>query len=130
MNRRRTTGLDYPVHEPSESVIVQRKHLLRVIRGVGAGTRIRLGGTRLLAGRSEEADLFLDDPAASRQHFEIIPTTGGYVVRDLISTNGTRVGKVKILECRLANGDIISVGQLDIGYFEEIEIVTPDPGDA
>jgi len=108
-----------------ETIQVERKSVLRVLRGAGTGRTIRLGNSRMVAGRIEDADLLLDDPAASRRHFEVISLPTGYVVRDLDSTNGTSVNRVEIAECRLTNGDIITVGETDIGFFEETVISEP-----
>ena len=76
----------------------------------------------MVAGRSEDADLVIDDPSASRQHFEVISRFGSQVMRDLRSTNGTMVNGVKVVECRLTNGDIITVGSTEIGFFEQKKV--------
>lgn len=109
------------------TLVVRRRSLLRVVRGVGAGTEILLDNMAVRAGRADEADLILDDPAASRQHFEVCPYRGGYLVRDLGSTNGTEVNRVGVLECRLSNGDIITVGETDVAFFEKTEVQDPTP---
>jgi hypothetical protein len=108
-----------------ETIQVQRKSLLKVIRGAGVGRTVQLSASRMVAGRVEEADLLLDDPAASRTHFEVISLPSGYLLRDLESTNGTAVNRVEVSECRLSNGDIITVGETDIGFFEETIISEP-----
>lgn len=108
-----------------ETIQVQRKSLLKVIRGAGVGRIVQLSASRMVAGRVEEADLLLDDPAASRMHFEVISLPSGYLLRDLESTNGTAVNRVEVSECRLSNGDIITVGETDIGFFEETVISEP-----
>jgi len=109
-----------------ETIVVRRRSVLRVVRGVGAGLELRLADDPIRAGRSDDADLILDDPAASRNHFEVTPYRGGYVLHDLGSTNGTEVNRVSVLECRLSNGDIITVGETDVGYFEETQVQQPE----
>jgi diguanylate cyclase len=113
-----------------ETIQVVRRSVLRVVRGAGEGTIVPLGAESVLAGRSELALLVIDDPAASRRHFEVSSSHGSYVLRDLGSTNGTQVNRVTVLECRLANGDIITVGETDVAFVEETEIASrhPDPG--
>ena len=108
-----------------ETIQVQRKSVLKVLRGAGAGRTIQLGTSPVVAGRVEESDLILDDPAASRRHFEVVYLPSGYILRDLDSTNGTMVNRVDVTECRLSNGDIITVGETDIGFFEETVVSEP-----
>jgi hypothetical protein len=48
----------------------------------------------MVIGRDEDGDLqipIVDDPYVSRQHAEIVEVAGGWCIRDLGSTNGTRV---------------------------------------
>jgi pSer/pThr/pTyr-binding forkhead associated (FHA) protein len=106
---------------------VTRRSVLRVVRGAGEGTVLQLGEGPSLAGRSEVAELIIDDPAASRRHFEVAPSHGSYVLRDLGSTNGTQVNRVTVVECRLANGDIITVGETDVAFVEETAVASPNP---
>jgi pSer/pThr/pTyr-binding forkhead associated (FHA) protein len=61
-------------------------------------------------GRSRTCDLRLSDNDASRRHAEIIPVTGGFVVRDLDSTNGTFVNGERVHERQLRPGDRIEIG--------------------
>lgn len=109
------------------TLVVRRSSMLRVVRGAGAGTEVLLDTTSIRAGRADESDLIIDDPAASRNHFEVSPYRGGYVLRDLGSTNGTEVNRVPVLECRLSNGDIITVGETDVAFFERTEVQEPIP---
>ncbi|HLH64315.1 MAG TPA: FhaA domain-containing protein [Solirubrobacteraceae bacterium] len=65
-------------------------------RGPGAllligGRRIAIGPAGVLIGRSRQCDVVLDDPNVSRSHAEIRPRGGSWVLRDLGSTNGTRL---------------------------------------
>lgn len=107
------------------TIQVQRSSILRVVRGKGVGRTLRLGSSRVMAGRVAEADMVLDDPGASRRHFEVVCLPTGYVLRDLESTNGTMVNRVTVAECRLSDGDIITVGETDIGFFEETTVSKP-----
>jgi pSer/pThr/pTyr-binding forkhead associated (FHA) protein len=108
--------------ETARSVEVVRQCVLRVVRGEGDGQEIKLGKTPIVAGRSSVADLFLSTSSASRKHFEVAPLRGGYVLRDLDSTNGTKVNHTRVAECRLSDGDIISVGTTQIAFFEETRL--------
>jgi pSer/pThr/pTyr-binding forkhead associated (FHA) protein len=84
----------------------------------GAGTVYTLssGGVYLI-GR-EGSDIPLRDDRVSRKHAEIgLYGPGGFVVRDLASTNGTRLNGKRIHEkAKLADGDLIQVGETAIRF--------------
>ncbi|MGQ9474727.1 MAG: FhaA domain-containing protein [Actinomycetota bacterium] len=86
--------------------------VLKVLSGVRAGSTLRLEGSRLSIGRSEENDLVLPDPRVSRFHAEIERAPQGYVLRDLGSTNGTLVNGRRVRERLLEDGDTISVAEV------------------
>ena len=52
---------------------------------------VAFAGAPLRLGRDASNDVVLDDPNVSRAHAELSPWGGGMAVRDLGSTNGTRV---------------------------------------
>ena len=69
-----------------------------------------------VVGRSRSCDLTLATPDASRRHAEIAAVTGGYLIRDLGSTNGTFIGKMRVREVFLAEGSRILVGRSQIEF--------------
>ncbi len=109
-----------------DTIVVKRRSLLRIVRGIGTGLVVALDDSPVSAGRSDDADLILDDPAASRKHFVVKAGQGGYVLHDMGSTNGTQVNRTPVLECRLANGDIVTVGETDVAFCEETDVEVPD----
>ena len=52
------------------------------------GKRMVVGPAGVTIGRSRQCDIVLDDPNISRQHAEIRPRGGSWVLSDLGSTNG------------------------------------------
>ena len=58
---------------------------------VGGGRRNVLSGSRVVIGRSREADIVLQDPNVSRRHAELRREDGGWQIVDLGSTNGIKV---------------------------------------
>lgn len=74
----------------------------------------------LVLGRSKRCDLSIASPDASRRHAEIVGAEGGYLLRDLGSTNGTFVNGLRVQEHRLATGDRIEIGG-DLVTFCEID---------
>jgi len=63
-----------------------------------------------IVGRNRTAAVAIDHPVVSRQHCEIFESGGSVRVRDLGSTNGTRVGDKKIKEAVLRPRDRFSIG--------------------
>jgi hypothetical protein len=55
------------------------------------GRRLIVGPSGATLGRSRQCDLVLNDPNVSRQHAEIRPRGGSWVLTDLGSTNGSRI---------------------------------------
>jgi pSer/pThr/pTyr-binding forkhead associated (FHA) protein len=57
----------------------------------------KLGSNPLIIGRDESSDIVLDDPKASRRHARLEFDSVNYRLTDLNSTNGTFLGKVRLL---------------------------------
>lgn len=68
-----------------------------------------LTGTVTVVGR-EDSDINLSDPTMSIHHFEIEKRGGEFFVRDLDSTNHTKVNGCKITSTTLESGDRIQAG--------------------
>ncbi len=76
------------------------------------GTEVVVGSEPVVIGRLPECTIVLGDPNVSRRHAEVARAEDGQgaVVRDLQSTNGTRVNGVPVREQALADGDEVTVG--------------------
>ncbi|AEE46064.1 FHA domain-containing protein [Cellulomonas fimi] len=85
--------------------------LLVMQRGPSAGARFLLDAERTVAGRSTEADIFLDDVTVSRKHAEFVREGHGFVVRDIGSLNGTYVNRTRIDQAVLRPGDEVQIGK-------------------
>jgi pSer/pThr/pTyr-binding forkhead associated (FHA) protein len=70
--------------------------------------RIELCKSPVVIGRSPECDLALHDILLSRRHCRLTPTTDGWLLIDLASRNGTRVGDRKIEQRFLKDADHFS----------------------
>jgi pSer/pThr/pTyr-binding forkhead associated (FHA) protein len=70
-------------------------------------------------GRGFSAELRLDDPTVSRRHAIVAALAGGRVrILDDRSANGTFVNGRSVLEAELADGDLIRLGSVSMGYRE------------
>jgi NADPH-dependent 2,4-dienoyl-CoA reductase/sulfur reductase-like enzyme/pSer/pThr/pTyr-binding forkhead associated (FHA) protein/CRP-like cAMP-binding protein/Fe-S-cluster-containing hydrogenase component 2 len=68
---------------------------------------------RLTIGRDKTNDLCVEDTACSRRHAEIFTTPDGFYIRDLGSSNGVFVNRVKITNpYHLIHGDRIVIGNM------------------
>ena len=71
---------------------------------------VRLNSYPVRLGRSETADVRLDDRWLSRNHCEIDVTDGGLIIRDLGSKHGTYVNESPIDETTIESGDELRIG--------------------
>ena len=86
-----------------------------VLTGSHKGTSKVVGG-RLTIGKAADNDLVLTDDTVSRHHCEIIRAPDGLHVRDLESTNGTKIDNTRIREAMVQPGSVLKVGEVDIQF--------------
>ena len=91
--------------------------LLVMQRGPGAGARFLLDAERTTAGRSTEADIFLDDVTVSRRHAEFVREGQMFWVRDVGSLNGTYVNRERIDHVVLRPGDEVQIGKFRMTFY-------------
>ena len=85
--------------------------------------------TRLVIGRRDTADLWLDDALASAEHAAIEWTDGGYWVTDLDSRNGTYVNGRRLPRLQrepLAPGASLQLGDTVITFTQRRDSPPPD----
>jgi pSer/pThr/pTyr-binding forkhead associated (FHA) protein len=81
--------------------------------------RILPGNARTL-GRATGADFIVDAALVSRVHCRITALPSGELeVKDLESTNGTFVNGQRVEHARLASGDRIQVGRMELVALRE-----------
>lgn len=85
-----------------------------VTSGPRQGQRFELKGDITRIGRRSGNDWLLDAPSVSGTHCEISRANSNFTLRDLGSTNGTRLNGERIQEGRLYRNDIIMVGDESI----------------
>jgi DNA-binding NtrC family response regulator len=99
-------------------VLAVRCARLRVVAGPDTGKEVDLGvRTSVTIGTDPDVQLVLSDDTVSRRHAELRSGAEGYVLRDLGSTNGIRIGSVVLREARL-DGETVtfSLGETDIEF--------------
>ena len=76
------------------------------------GEPIEIVKDMVLVGRKEDCDLNLDHKSVSKLHCVIVKTDGLLLVRDLGSTNGTRVNGQRVRRAALLTNDQLGVASL------------------
>lgn len=95
---------------PGPGVLPAAPACVVVIHGEGFGQRADIRDEPVVVGRSSDAALCIRSPSVSRRHCELRRCGEAYVIRDLGSTNGTRIGDHAVREARLSDGDQITIG--------------------
>ncbi len=67
-------------------------------------------------GRIDSNDVRIDDLSVSRVHAEVYREGSAIFIRDLESTNGTRINGKKIKQKKLSQGDIVVVGETKLRW--------------
>lgn len=108
-----TTAQPRPTPAPTAPAAAVAKQAVLEVNG----ERFALHHPSIILGRSASADIPIEDPGVSRQHFKVEERRDGYVVIDLGSTNGTYVDGRKIGgETRIADGTVISLGKTKVVF--------------
>ena len=91
---------------------------LEVVVGTGlAGSTYPLTKDHpLTIGRSEERDLVVPDPAASRHHATVVCEDGKWVLRDEGAANGIFVNESRVRRAELADSDVIRIGNTELRF--------------
>jgi pSer/pThr/pTyr-binding forkhead associated (FHA) protein len=72
-------------------------------------------------GRLPDNMIQVEDGSVSSHHAQLTAGPGGtYLLKDLNSTNGTRVNGAPVTDAKLRNGDRLRFGQIEAAYFAEV----------
>ena len=88
----------------------------------GGSIEISPGQLPLVIGRSSAADLKIPDELLSRKHSELLWDDGGFIIRDLDSTNLTIVNEQDVQRHALQHGDVIFLGDTEI----RVDVIKPE----
>src|SRR6266581_1105982 len=73
------------------------------------GSPVEVAKELIVVGRQEDCDLRLDHKSISKMHCVLVKTDGVVLLRDLGSTNGTRVNGTRVRRAALLPNDKLSV---------------------
>lgn len=102
------------IEEKKTKMIDNIKVKLEILEGESKGDFIALKEGDYTFGRGRDAAILLADPEAtiSRVHFKLMVRDGRIAIRDLNSTNGTKVNGIEIEDAELKKGDTINAGKV------------------
>jgi DNA-binding NtrC family response regulator len=98
---------------PGEAAGPAPLYVVRVASGKDSGKSRVLDwnvAPRVLVGQSRLCEVPLADPRVSRRHLALAPAGHAVRITDLGSTNGTRIGGIRIVEALLSGGETIELG--------------------
>ena len=96
-----------------ESDALPEELVLVVVTGQARGQRVRVLD-RMRIGKAPDNDLVLPDDTVSRHHCELTRGASGILVRDLDSTNHTRIGRTTVREATVEPGSTLTVGDVEM----------------
>ncbi len=94
------------------------------------GQSIDLTKDMTLFGRDEDCDVRLDHKSVSKLHCVIVKTDGVLLLRDLGSTNGTRVNGQRVRRAALLPNDTLAVANLKFVVKFGVELEKEEAGAA
>ena len=100
---------DIPVLSPAAAQKRQPPRLI-VTRDGTVTTEYTFSEKKVLIGRSDFADVIIEDDFVSKLHIALLLYSDALVLLDLNSANGTTVNSVKVKKTILKDDDIISLG--------------------
>src|SRR3954463_9659378 len=90
------------------------------------GTPIEIAKDLLLVGRKEDCDIRLEHKSVSKLHCVVVKADGLLLLRDLGSTNGTRVNGQRVRRAALLPNDQLQLASLRFS----VQVVADDPSSA
>jgi len=89
---------------------------LKILEGPDSGKVYSFDRVEITIGRTMDNDVVIPDPGISRQHMSIRDKGGAYIVKDLGSSNGTKLNGKKVGEEVLRPGDVIMMGTVQVRF--------------
>ena len=100
-----------------KTLFMPLKPSLRIIEGPSTGQVFNLSvDTSISLGRAPTNEIVVSEAAVSGQHCRVRPESGGFVLLDLKSTNGTYVNDRRVTRHTLKSGDVVKVGTLALQF--------------
>jgi hypothetical protein len=92
-----------------------------------SGVTYELVEQLITVGRAPDNTIHIDDPSVSGRHAELRAAQKTYLLRDLGSTNGTRINGAATAEATLHSGDRIRFGAVDARFEGDVPMSATQP---
>lgn len=93
------------------------------------GDPIEINKDLMVVGRKEDCDVRLDHKSVSKMHCVFVKTDGLLLLRDLGSTNGTRVNGTRVRRAALLPNDQVAIAHYKFRVFLGPDVVEEVPAD-
>src|SRR3954463_2852847 len=93
------------------------------------GAHIEIAKDLVLVGRKEDCDVRLDHKSVSKLHCVLVKTDGLLLLRDLGSTNGTRVNGQRVRRAALLPNDQLQLASLRYAVLVAADDPSPAPSE-
>lgn len=104
--------------------------MLKLTYTIEGQTRsIELNDGSVIIGRSSDCDIAIKNASVSKQHVRLDVQGDQATFRDLMSSNGTRLNGNKMAEGPLRQGDVLTLGKLEIRATDPFSVMEPDATD-
>jgi hypothetical protein len=108
---------------------MQSRYALRFENGEREGETVPVTGSGVTVGRRPGNSIQLLDASVSGRHAEFLIEGDGVLLRDLGSTNGSRVAGERVSERHLRHGDEVLLGNVRVTFFDtHIGVPAPAAG--
>jgi pSer/pThr/pTyr-binding forkhead associated (FHA) protein len=93
----------------------------------GASGEVELTADRMTVGRTDDNMLIINDASVSSHHGELVHEGGEWILTDLGSTNGTKVGGERVDRIELTHGGSFTLGSVDCVFVGDAVEEAPAP---
>jgi DNA-binding NtrC family response regulator len=107
--RHQTALVGAEASQEAESALVRATAI--VIEGPDLGLAFPISERPMRLGKSKDCEFVLTDRAVSKAHLEMRLEGSSVRLRDLGSTNGTFIGKTRVIESLVPAGSVLSIGR-------------------
>lgn len=80
----------------------------------------------ITVGRLPDNNIQIDDVSVSSHHLQLTLSGGDYTLKDLNSTNGTRINGQSVTESQLRAGDKVRIGKVEAVYQSDVPVSDAD----
>lgn len=113
-----STQVMSPVAQPAAQP-ARKGHALLLLQTPGGPQPVPLESTAASLGRGLSNDIILEDTRVSRHHAQLRYKQRRFWITDLGSTNGTFVNGERVSETALRDGDVLSLGGLEMTFRDQ-----------